>query len=397
MVLYSHSRLEAFENCPLKYRLQYIDGVTSDEEGIEAFLGQRVHETLEKLYRDLRLSKLNSLEDLLEYYMELWDKNWHEDVVITRKDFTKKNYYDTGVKCITKYYERFKPFNQGTAVWTEEMVVFELGEYKLRGVVDRLDKFPDGSYEIHDYKTSGHVPSQKDMDESRQLALYEIAVRKKWKDVGKVRLVWHYVVFDQDIVSTRTSEQLKSLEKDCVALIDKIERTKEFKPTPSNLCDWCGYWANCPEKKHLVKIEELKPAEAAKEDGFALVNEYSKLKDKERKLGEEISLVKERLIEYARKEGLSRVRGSSQSASVKIQKVAGLPSKSSDAEGFKKMVEMVKAAGVWEDFSALDARALLDAVTEEKLDAKLLKKLKALLGEYESVSVRLSKLKDDEE
>lgn len=50
MPIYSHSRLSTFEQCPNKYKLHYIDKVeTEAEQSIEAFLGSRAHETLEKL------------------------------------------------------------------------------------------------------------------------------------------------------------------------------------------------------------------------------------------------------------------------------------------------------------------------------------------------------------
>ncbi|MDP2766040.1 MAG: PD-(D/E)XK nuclease family protein [Candidatus Methanoperedens sp.] len=69
MTVYSHSRLSAFENCPLQYRLRYVDKIKPDEAlTIEAFMGSRVHEALEKLYKDLRLSKTNTLEELLSFY-----------------------------------------------------------------------------------------------------------------------------------------------------------------------------------------------------------------------------------------------------------------------------------------------------------------------------------------
>lgn len=71
MTIYSHSRLSCFEQCPNKFKLKYIDKVESDiEQSVEAFLGSRVHETLEKLYRDLDYHKLNSLDDLLVFLHE---------------------------------------------------------------------------------------------------------------------------------------------------------------------------------------------------------------------------------------------------------------------------------------------------------------------------------------
>jgi len=77
MTRYSHSRLSQYENCPFAYNLHYNEGYDSPYETIEAFLGSRVHETLEKLYRDLDNDKLDTLQELLDYYEDRWNGEWH--------------------------------------------------------------------------------------------------------------------------------------------------------------------------------------------------------------------------------------------------------------------------------------------------------------------------------
>ncbi|MEM2977326.1 MAG: PD-(D/E)XK nuclease family protein, partial [Thermoplasmata archaeon] len=96
MAVYSHTRLETFENCPLQYKLAYIDRIEVEEEGIEAYMGTKVHSALEKLYVDLQRSKLNTLEELLEFYRREWERDWHDGIVIARKGYTPQNYFDTG-------------------------------------------------------------------------------------------------------------------------------------------------------------------------------------------------------------------------------------------------------------------------------------------------------------
>jgi putative RecB family exonuclease len=89
MTVYSHSRLSCFEQCPQKFKLHYIDKVETEvEESIEAFLGVRVHETLEKHYRNLQHQKKNSLEDLLVFLNSEWEKNWNESIVIVKKEYS---------------------------------------------------------------------------------------------------------------------------------------------------------------------------------------------------------------------------------------------------------------------------------------------------------------------
>ena len=102
MTIYSHSRLDTFENCPLRYKFNYIDNIKRDEESIEAFVGSRFHETMEKLYRDLRY-RIYTLEELLNYYEDLWSKNYHKDILIVRKERTVDDYKNLGKKCIKDY------------------------------------------------------------------------------------------------------------------------------------------------------------------------------------------------------------------------------------------------------------------------------------------------------
>jgi RecB family exonuclease len=97
------------------------------------------------------------------------------------------------------------------------------GKYKMQGYVDRIACRGDGTYEIHDYKTSSHLPTQAEADEDRQLALYQIGLEGMWKDVEAVDLIWHYVRFDTDLVSRRTPDQLQSVREACIAVIDDIE------------------------------------------------------------------------------------------------------------------------------------------------------------------------------
>ena len=113
MPVFSNSRLSTFEQCPLKYKHQYIDRIKVEvAKTVEAFMGSCVHEALEKLYRDLKLQKHNSMEDVLAYYNDTWMKNWTDDIKIVRKEYNADNYRKTGEKCIADYYNRYAPFKE---------------------------------------------------------------------------------------------------------------------------------------------------------------------------------------------------------------------------------------------------------------------------------------------
>ena len=208
MTVYSHSRLSCYEQCPQKFKLQYIDKLeTEEEQTVEAFLGIRVHEALEKLYRDLAHQKINTLEELLTFFTSEWNTNWTDDIVIVKEEYSPENYLNMGRKYLTDYYQRYHPFRQGKTVALEELIRITLdpeGKYKLQGYIDRLTETRDGYYEIHDYKTNSRLPLADYIRSDRQLALYMIGVKNQYPDVKDVRLIWHFLKFDKEIDSTRT-------------------------------------------------------------------------------------------------------------------------------------------------------------------------------------------------
>ena len=129
MTVYSHSRLSCFEQCSHKYKLQYIDRVETEvEESIEAFLGSRVHETLEKLYQDLKFQKENTIDDLISYLNDIWNKNWDDSIVIVKEEYGPDNYLKMAEKFVTDYHNRYHPFNQGKTIALEDRFLINLDE-----------------------------------------------------------------------------------------------------------------------------------------------------------------------------------------------------------------------------------------------------------------------------
>jgi putative RecB family exonuclease len=249
MPLYSHSRISAFESCPLKYRLRYVDKIRTRVNTVEAFLGSRVHETLERLYRDRKKGVVPKLPDLIAYFMGAWRRKWHREVRIVRAHRTVEQYQSAGRSCISDYYSRFVPFDQSETLSLEHRVLLTLddaGRYKMQGYIDRLARGSDGVVEIHDYKTSESLPSQESLDRDRQLALYQIGIQQRQPEVEDVVLIWHFLRHGETRTSRRTPEDLRGLAEETVARIREIQSVEEFPARESRLCAWCEYAQTCP-------------------------------------------------------------------------------------------------------------------------------------------------------
>ncbi len=312
MPVYSHSRLSSYEKCPLQYRFRYLDKIKRDTQGIEAFMGNRVHGVLEKLYRDLLMAKRPSLDELTALYQRSWKESFSERVTIVKTEYSADHYRQVGERCVVDYYRHYEPFDQATTLGIEERVQLSLdpgGRYQLQGYIDRVARAGPGVYEIHDYKTSSSLPSDGDLRRDRQLTLYQMAVQKRFPEAREIRLVWHYLAFDQELTSARTPEEIEGQRRSTIRLIDVIEAAREFPPKESALCRWCDYRDICPVQKHLVKVEALPENEFMNEDGVRLVDRLGSLYAKRRALESEVARVEEAILAYADREGASHLRG----------------------------------------------------------------------------------------
>jgi len=249
VTFYSHSKLSTFEQCPLKYKLRYIDKIKPlIEKTIEAHLGKCVHDTFEWLYNTIKENKkIPTIDEVITFYSVRWQDEFSEETLIVKKEMTEKDYFNMGVGFLTNYFQRHYPFRDNT-IECEKRIVIELDENtKIQGFIDRLvHNIETGEYEIHDYKTANHLPTQETIDNDRQLALYSIAIKEIFGKDKEVCLIWHYLAHDKKICSKRTNEQLQQLKKETIELIKKIESAETFFHNKSILCNWCEYKPTCP-------------------------------------------------------------------------------------------------------------------------------------------------------
>jgi putative RecB family exonuclease len=310
---YSPSRLSTYEQCPRQYRYKYVDRIPREDETVESFMGHCVHAALERLYADLQMAKEVTLPEILEHYRQAWGAGWHEGIRIVRQEYTAEQYRRLGERCLTAYYHRHAPFDEGTTLGLEAKMAValdEAGAYTIQGIIDRLVEVGEGRYEIHDYKTGGRLPSQDRLDGDRQLALYQLAVEAAWPDAKDVELVWHYLVFDRVLRSRRNREELEGLKRETIALVEKIEADTTFAPRESPLCNWCAYQDLCPVRRHLVRREgQVQPDLSAYAAG-QLVNRYAEVSLRRRALAAELDAELEAL------EGALRTAAREQEAEV---------------------------------------------------------------------------------
>jgi putative RecB family exonuclease len=401
MTVYSHSRLSCYEQCPARFKLQYIEKVeTEGAESVEAFLGSRVHEALEKLYRDLDHQKMNTLEELLDFLRSMWTKNWSDDIIIVNKEYTAENYQKMAEKYLTDYYQRYQPFTQGKTVALEERILIVLdpsGQYKMQGYIDRLTETRDGYYEIHDYKTNARLPLAEYLRTDRQLALYMIGVKDAYPDVHDIRLVWHFLKFDKEVNSTRTEAELAALKAETIRLIQQIEQEEVFEARPGFLCEWCEFKPICRQWRHLTMVSEKPSNEYLKDSGVVLVNRYAEVKNTQKMLNNEcdteLEKLEEAILSFAEKEQVDCVFGSKNKVRITENIRYVFPSKGSTER--EQLETLLRKHGKLEEVQQLDTTVLGKIFQEGKWDPEVLGLAQKYVLVERKKRLYLSKMKDE--
>lgn len=340
-------------------------------------MGSRVHEVLEKLYRDKMFQKVCEVDDLIAFYRQRWEKEMHDDICVVKEEYTPENYRKMGEEYIRTYYETYKPFTDGVTIALEKKFLFSLNDtYWITGIMDRLTG-ADGAYQIHDYKTSLYLPTKEEVEKDRQLSLYALALRHMYEDADDIELIWHYVAFNKEIRARKSEQELEAMKKETIKKIMDIEGAIEkdaFPARETSLCPYCEYQPICPLFKHHYVVEALPPAEARWEDGHMLVNKYWEVESKIKELEKMKEEVKEKIVAYSQKNEAQYVYGSEKVANVRVYENPWFPDVKDPRR--KEVEGLLKKEEVYDNYTRLDTIALSNAYKNKELPSSLEKKLK---------------------
>ena len=383
MTSYSHSKLGTFLQCKQKYKFQYVDKIKSDIETIEVFLGKRVHETLEKLYKDLQFEKLNTKEELLANFDANWDSNWHDKVVIVKEEYTADNYKSMGKRFISEYYEHYKPFNSLKTIGLETQDLMPLSngnQFHVR--IDRLACDQEGKYYVCDYKTNNQLKAQEELDEDKQLAMYSIWVKQKYPDAKRVKLVWYFLAHDKEMISERGDEQIEKLKLETEEIIKEIEACSEFPTNISTLCDYCKYRQMCPAWRHEVELEQKSEEEFKEDDGLRLVDEYSKMEKIKKDTEVSMKKIRDELIKFSKQKEINVVWGTEKKAAIKEYYKVIYPK---DKDNF---VRLIKECGIYGDVSSVNYLKLSSKILKNQVPENIIREVKTEKSDKITLSKR---------
>lgn len=256
---FSHSQFRAYLECPLAYALANVYRVPTDERKGYFEFGSAIHGAFETFTIARREARAAGLADPdFDALTSAFDDTFKPAAFPDTE--AAQHYRDRSGPALRRFFDR-------ELASASEALLFEAGfmlkldpgdgsePVRVAGFIDRIDRLPDGSIEVIDYKT-GKAKSQRDVDDDDQLSMYALALREgAVLDPGSgqplpapSRLTLYFTESDMARSTTRTGQQLDDFRARTLEVARRI-RSGDFAANPEyRRCSWCDWRRLCPSR-----------------------------------------------------------------------------------------------------------------------------------------------------
>ena len=231
---YSPTRLAVYQRCPRRYYWQYVIRVPRRRTG-EQSVGISLHGALEAVHQAGGL-QATGVAGALALLQDRWEGEGFagpEDEAQARK----------AAQRLLQAYLEAEGEGEGVPVMIEQRLKGSFDAVPLIGVVDRVDRRPDGSLELIDYKSGRGAASGTDPEVTQQLAIYRHLVAEA---TGRtpVRVAVHHLEAGVRPVELAPAEWDALLTR-AVGTARAIEADDDFAPQVGPACQRCDYAGRC--------------------------------------------------------------------------------------------------------------------------------------------------------
>ena len=243
----SPSKVSSFRDCALAFRFTAIERLP-DPATVWTVKGTVVHSALEQLYwnhpQGTRSPEAATAELATAWAALQDDPDFLSlDLGPDQADALRAD----AERLVANYFLLEDP-NEITPVGIELTLEARLGDVRLRGILDRLDRLPDGELVVVDYKT-GRAPAPA--YEQSKLAGVQLYALLCQEVLGRrpVQVKLLHLKEPTVIVAEPSEQGLKGQRTKALAVWSAIERAcrdEDFRPKTGPLCRFCRFRDYCP-------------------------------------------------------------------------------------------------------------------------------------------------------
>jgi len=226
----SYTRYRIYRECPWKYKLIFRDGRRIPMNPKSSF-GLSLHRALETWLR----SKDDSLDALHEALRSRWISDGYPD------EGVEARWYAKAERALTRFRED-ELARRVRVIAIEKEFVWERGAHTVRGMIDRIDQAPDGTYELIDYKTGPGVPTTAQVSGDPQMRFYALGA-KRALGLSAATLTMDCVAAGERVSVPYSPVEEEKLAAEIGAAADAIDAGK-FEPDTA-YCKRCDFRNDC--------------------------------------------------------------------------------------------------------------------------------------------------------
>jgi len=342
--------------------LQYIDGLKPKYKWYFSF-GSTMHLCAEFFFR-VRVPPPPTLEELRQFYEQNWRSAGYESAE------EEANYKAYGRELLTAFWEiHNRDFRMPLAV--EKLFYIDVGDVKLRGFIDRVDKLESGGLSIVDYKTNKELFTADYLEKDLQLTLYQLAAEQLWQLPVEKLTLYHMRSNTPVSCPSRGQIQLNDARQLVLDVADKINQ-QIFPAKENDYCP-CDFPEHCPYYRHLYHENTSKTAVAEAQPiaiGGDEVERYASLQAQIKALQEELATLRQEIIDYCEAEEMKRVYGTENE--ITYQRV--------DITGYneEEVRDFLEPEGLWERVTGLDHSKLKQLLADEAVAQDIRNRIQSL-------------------
>ena len=198
----SWSKLSTFVSDPYSFYLKYLKNIPEERRNAYAFLGDIVHNGLEKFYTEEGYDRQQMIDDFLSGI----DTQQSSDVKFMKDEDKNKNIAKKYEDCILHFLHNYQKASPKSKL--EQFVGMPFGDYYIQGYIDHiyplrvqettLDEISvDKTYVvIEDFKTSTAYSGKKIEENAGQLKLYAIMLSNNFKiPLSSIKIGWNFLKY----------------------------------------------------------------------------------------------------------------------------------------------------------------------------------------------------------
>lgn len=227
----SYSRVRAYLECPWLYKLRYAD-LKRGPLNPRSALGLSVHRALEAYHREDASTR--------ERLLELYDEQWVHAGFPTPQD--QMEWHRKGERILSGYWER-ETARRSEIIGVEREFLFELGPHRVRGMIDRIERRPEGGVEIVDYKTYLEMASEAEAASDLQLRIYALGAKESLA-LDPAWLTLYYVAAGERVTAPYDPSGEGEIRELLTRVGDILAAGRAWKPEVS-FCPRCDFRNSC--------------------------------------------------------------------------------------------------------------------------------------------------------